>query len=61
MGLNFWKVLPLPFNKEGEEGDSNYEATDKNVELQQDEELEGSEFHLVGQDYYKWCCLVFKT
>ena len=65
MGLNFWKVLPLPFNKEGgggkEEGGSNCEAADKKVELQQDEQLQGSEFHIVGQGYYKWCCLVFKT
>ena len=36
-----------------EEGGSNYEATDKKVELQQDEQLEGSEFHIVGQGYYK--------
>ena len=30
-----------------------YEATDKKVELQQDEQLEGSEFHIMGQGYYK--------
>ena len=36
-----------------EEGGSNYEATDKKVELQQDEQLEGSEFHIMGQSYYK--------
>ena len=64
MGLKFWKVLPLPFNKgEGarRRGGSNYEAIDKKVELQQDEQLEGSEFHIKGQGYYKWYCLVFKT
>ena len=32
---------------------SNYEATDKKMELEQDEQLEGSEFHIMGQGYYK--------
>ena len=51
-GLNFWKVLPLPFNKgvgRGREGGGfNYEATEKRVEHQQDEQLEGSEFHIMA-------------
>ena len=59
MGLNvsiFGRSYPSPLIRGGggeEEGSSNYEATDKKVELQQDEQLEGSEFHIMGQGYYK--------
>ena len=30
------------------------QSTDKNVEFQQDEHFEASEFHIMGWEYYKW-------
>ena len=36
------------------------EKTQK-VEFQQDEHFESSEFHIMGQGYYKRCCFVFRT
>ena len=56
-GLVFGRSYPSPLIKGGEggteEGGSNYQATDKKVELQQDKLLEGSKFHIMGQGYYK--------
>ena len=30
------------------------QSTDKNVELQQDEHLEASQFHIMDWEYHKW-------
>ena len=30
------------------------QSTDKNVEFQQDEHFEASEFHIMDWEYYKW-------